>query len=298
MNLYLTTAAETAAELTADSVAESGAAWLEKLGHWLLDLAADFGLRLLSCIVLLAVGSAIIKYITTHWPNSKRRKIDPTVQNFTRNFMRAGLWLILVVCMIAILGVPMASIIAAIASAGLAIGLALQGALSNFAGGIMILIFRPFGLGDYVETKGEGGTVIDVGIFYTTLRTGDNKHITIPNGSLMGENITNYSREENRRVDIAFTVAYESDSSRAVELILDEIKKHDLTLDTPTPFCRVTALNDSDVEITARIWARRGDYATVKSDMLERVMARFNAEGIEVPYPQLDVHIKDTKDNK
>ena len=189
----------------------------------------------------------------------------------------------------------MASLVALIASAGVAIGLALQGALSNLAGGIMIMILRPFHIGNFVEIDGVSGTVKDVGIFYTVINTGDNKVITIPNGNVMANSITNYSKNDTRRVDLVFGVAYGSDVERVKAILLEEADKHELALKDPAPFARLTEQADNSLDFTLRVWANAGDFWTVKLDLLESINKRLEEEGIEIPYNQLDVHIKNEK---
>ncbi|MBQ2240721.1 MAG: mechanosensitive ion channel, partial [Clostridia bacterium] len=169
---------------------------MENFLTWIVGVAQTVGLKLLAALLTWIIGSLIIKGILKIFPNGKKfEKMDPTVKSFLNSFVNIGLWVILIVCIVAILGVPMASVIAAIASCGVAIGLAMQGSLSNLAGGIMLLLFRPFSVGEFIETSGVSGTVREIGIFYTLIVTGDNKHVTIPNGTMMNNTVINYSRE-------------------------------------------------------------------------------------------------------
>ena len=197
----------------------------------------------------------------------------------------------LVVTVGGIMGVPMASVVAAIASAGVAIGLALQGALSNLAGGIMILLFRPFRLDDYIEAGDYAGTVTDVGIFYTVLRTPDNKVVTIPNGTIMSESVVNYSVMDTRRVEIVVSVAYGSDIEQVKQILLGVATAHELVLTDPAPFARLAEHGDSSLDFKLRVWVKSADYWTVHFDLLETVEGRLAEAGIEIPYNQLDVHI-------
>ncbi len=259
---------------------------------WLIDVSMSFGLKLLAAGVVLLVGHLLIRLVVHLLQNGKRfSKVDPTARTFINSFVKIALWIILLVCIIAILGVPMASVIAAIASCGVAIGLALQGSLSNFAGGIMILLFRPFKVGDFVETGASSGTVVEVGIFYTVLLTPDNKHITIPNGSMMNNTVTNYSIEENRRVDIDFAIAYEADADRACAIALEVARAHSLVLADPEPFARVTALGESGCTVTLRAWAKGDNFWDVKFDLLSSVRAALEAENIRAPYPRMNVSV-------
>jgi small conductance mechanosensitive channel len=259
----------------------------------LITYGTDLGLKILACIVVLIVGRIVIKWSKKLMTKSRfAKKTDPTVVTVLSHFVSAALYVLLVVIVIGILGIPTASIVAVIASAGVAIGLALQGALSNIAGGIMILILRPFKVGNFVDIGGFSGTVTDIGIFYTVLTTGDNKVVTIPNGNVMSGNVINYSTKETRRVDFVFGVAYGTDVDRVVELLLEEANKHELVLKDPAPFARLSAQNASSLDFTMRVWAENANYWKVHFDLMESITKRFTAEGIEIPFNQLDVTIK------
>ena len=262
----------------------------------LLGKAADLGLKLLAAILVLIIGRILIKWTIKLISKSKFAKnTDATVVRVLLNFTSAGLYVLLAVTIIAILGVPMASVVALIASAGVAIGLALQGALSNLAGGIMIMILRPFHIGDFVEIDGNSGTIKDVGIFYTVITTPDNKVITIPNGTVMANPIINYSKNDTRRVDLVFSVAYGTEIEKVVKILLEEADKHELALKEPAHFARLTKQNEHSMDFTLRVWAKASDYWTVNFDLLENINNRFKKEGIQIPFHQLDVHIKDQK---
>jgi small conductance mechanosensitive channel len=258
--------------------------------------ATDLFLKLLAAAVILVVGRFLVKWVMKILAKTKFAKnTDATVVRVLFNFISAGLYVLLAVTVVGILGVPMASLVALIASAGVAIGLALQGALSNLAGGIMIMILRPFHIGNFVEIDGVSGTVKDVGIFYTVINTADNKVITIPNGNVMANSITNYSKNDTRRVDLVFGVAYGSDVERVKAILLEEADKHELALKDPAPFARLTEQGDNSLDFTLRVWANAGDFWTLKLDLLESINKRLEEEGIEIPYNQLDVHIKNEK---
>lgn len=265
--------------------------WNALLNGFLM-VVRDLGLKLLASLLVLLIGRALIRWTVKLIKKSRfAQKTDETVMRVLINFINAGLYVLLVVSIIAILGVPMASVIAVIASAGVAIGLALQGALSNLAGGIMIMILRPFHIGNYVEIAGNSGTVRDVGIFYTVLTTGDNKVITIPNGSVMSSEIINYSEKETRRVDFTFGVAYGTDVERVKAILLEEAEKHELVLKDPAPFARLSMQNDSSLDFVLRVWTKNENYWTVNFDLLEAINKRFDDEKIEIPFNQLDVRI-------
>lgn len=269
---------------------------LEEFLTNLIGKITDLGLKLFAALFVLIVGRVLIKWTVKLISKSKfAQKTDATIVRVLINFTSAGLYVLLAVTIIAILGVPMASVVALIASAGVAIGLALQGALSNLAGGIMIMILRPFHIGDFVELDGKSGTVKDVGIFYTVINTSDNKVITIPNGAVMESSITNYSKNDTRRVDLVFSVAYGTNVDKVKSILLEEADKHELALKEPSHFARLTKQNEHSMDFTLRVWAKAGDYWTVNFDLLERINNRFEKEGIEIPFHQLDVHIKDQK---
>ena len=269
----------------------------EKLLDKLLSHATDLAFRLLGALAILIIGRLLIKWVMRLIRRGKSiKKLDPAVERFLINSIRVVLNVVLVVSVIAVLGVPMTSVLALLTSAGVAIGLALQGALSNLAGGIMILIFHPFHLDDYVEIENFSGTVKDIGFFYTTLCTTDNRVVTIPNGTVMGEEIINYSSNPTRRVDMLFSVAYGTDIDRVRLLLLEEADKHPMTLKEPEPFCRLSQQNSSSLDFTLRVWVNKDDYWTVKFDLLEAIQKRMNEEHITVPFNQLDVHISNEKD--
>ncbi len=266
---------------------------MDQLWNRFLDWCMTFGGKLIAAILVLVIGKIIIKIVMKALRNRKPGKhSDPTVDRFVLNLISISLHVLLVVTIIAIMGVPMASVIAVIASAGVAVGLALQGSLSNLAGGIMILIFRPFKLGDFIEASGNTGVVEDIGIFYTTLTTADKKSITIPNGSLMNSDVVNYSVHETRRVDFTFSVAYGTDVEKVKTVLLEEAGKHELALKDPAPFCRLAKQNESSLDFVLRVWVNSADYWAVNFDVLEAVNARFKEEGIEIPYKTMDINLK------
>ena len=255
--------------------------------------ATTLGKRLVAAGLILLIGHLLIKLFMRLIRKSKfAQKGDPTAVRVLNNFIRVGLYVVLLVTVIGILGVPMASVVAAIASAGVAIGLALQGALSNLAGGIMILLFRPFRIDDYVETSDASGTVEDVGIFYTVLRTPDNKVVTIPNGTVMANNVVNYSLKDTRRLELVFQVEYGTDVEKVKRLLLEEACKHELVLRDPEPFARLAEQGDNALTFKLRVWMANDDYWTVNFDLLEAINTRFAKEDIVIPFNQLDVHVK------
>ncbi len=254
----------------------------------------DIAWRLLVALIILVIGRFIIKFVVKRVKNNKKcaEKLDPTIHKFLCNVVKFGLYVLLAISIVGTLGIEMASIIAVLASAGAAVALAVKGAFSNLVGGIMLLIFRPISIDDFVEIGGKSGTVEDVGIFYTQLRTGDNLTVNVPNSIMVDSVTVNYSRKDLRRLDIALDVAYGTDIEKAKQVITDVITAHEMSLKDPAPFVRMTAMKDSSIEITVRVWCARGDYGTLKSDLLEALDKAFAKESIEIPFPQLDVHTK------
>lgn len=266
---------------------------LEKILDWVFDLVTSLGLKLLIGVLILVIGTFAIKWIKKFIKSSKRlERLDPSVRSFLASFATISLYIVLFITLAMILGIPVTSFLTVLASCGVAIGLALQGALSNFAGGLMILLFKPFKVGDYIEAAGEAGTVTEITVVYTVLVTPDNKRITIPNGSVTNAIIKNYSAEDTRRVDITFSADYSCDIEKVKEIILKVASSHEKALKTPEPFVRVTKQADSAIEYTARIWCNNADYWAVYFDVLEGVKKAFDQNGIEIPYPQMDVHLK------
>ena len=264
----------------------------EALLERLLNVAADLLLRLLAALLLLILGRWLIKLLLRSLQVGKAvQRADPAVRRFLINSLRVALNVLLAVSVIAVLGIPMTSALALLTSAGVAIGLALQGALGNLAGGVMILIFRPFRLEDYVEAGSFGGTVTDIGFFYTVLRTPDNRTVTIPNGTVMSEEIVNYSTNPTRRLDLTFSVAYGHDPRRVRAIILEEACRHEGVLREPPPFCPLTEQGEHALQLTLRVWVNTPDYWTLKFDLTEAIHCRLEREGISVPFPQLDVHL-------
>jgi len=218
--------------------------------------------------------------------------MDKTVRLFINNFIKITLYIALAITIVAIMGIPMASVITVFASAGAAIALAVQGSFSNFMGGIMLLIFKPISVGDFVEIDGDSGSVTEVGIFYTVLRTPDNLVVTIPNKTMVDTTIVNYSRNDTRRVDIVVGVSYGSDVELVKRTIFEVIAANEKALADPAPFVRVTEMADSSLDFSVRVWCNASDYGLLKSDLYEELNAAFEKAGIEIPYNTLDVNIK------
>ncbi len=265
---------------------------LEQIQSILTEAGLDLIMKVLFGIIILIVGLVIAKWVVKIISKSKAmQKAEPGIAKFTTNMLSFALKLFVIFTVAMIIGVPAASIVALIGSAGVAIGLALQGSLSNIAGGIMLVFFKPFKVGDFIDSgDGASGTVTDINVFYTTVLTPDNKVLVIPNGGLANKPIINYSEKETRRVDLAFGVAYNSDLDKVKEVMLRVGSSHEKTLKDPAPVVLVTAYKDSSIELTLRFWCDNSDYWTCYFDVNESMKKAFDEAGIVIPFPQLDVH--------
>ncbi len=266
---------------------------MEEFWKTVTQFAAGFGLKLLAALLLLVIGLKLCKWAVRRLEKSRFfGKLEDSVRSFVRSLVSIGLKILVFVSASLVLGIPESSFIALLTSAGVAIGLALQGALSNFAGGLMILLFRPFRVGDYISTASGEGTVHDITVFYTVLITPDNKHVTLPNGGLTNTAVTNYSREKTRRVDLAFSVAYNSDLTEVRRLLLDAARAHPMVLAEPEPTARLNEQGDSALIFVLRAWCPTEHYWDVRFDLNEAVKKSFDEHSIEIPFPQLDVHLQ------
>lgn len=259
---------------------------LTDIGQTCIDIAW----KLLVSALVFFIGVLLIKLLLKFFPNGKRfDKMDATVRSFLNNFLKIALYAILVVILVSIMGVPMASVITVFATAGAAIALAVQGSLANLMGGIMLLIFRPVKVGEFIDVAGASGTVTEVGFFYTQILTLDNVHISIPNGSMTTSVIKNYSREDLRRADIALNVAHGSDIELVKKVVDYVIEKNEKVLKEPEHFVRVTNVTDTGMEITVRAWCKAEDWAVLRCDLYEGCKAAFAKAGIEIPAAKVSV---------
>ncbi len=265
---------------------------MEKLLDRLNDLWVDAGLKLIYVIIILLVGGKLIKLITKLITKGKGfNKLDKSVSGFVLSFVKVTLNVLLIVIVASVIGIPSTSIITLLGSAGVAIGLAMQGGLSNIAGGLIILIFKPFRVGDFIDTHTDSGTVKNISLFYTTLITPDNRIISIPNGSLANSPSVNYSNEKMRRLDIDLDVSYNNAIDDVKKCIMKIISKESRINKDNEIFVRVTEYKDSSIKYTIRVWVLRDDYWSVKFDLLENIKNEFDKEQIQIPYNQLDVHL-------
>lgn len=257
-----------------------------------LNSCIDLGGRILAALIIFIIGKLIVNWINRLFAKMlERRKVDASIQSFLKSIVNITLLVLLFLAVIGKLGIELTSFAALLASAGVAIGMALSGNLSNFAGGVIILVFRPYKVGDYIEAStGASGTVTDIQIFHTVLTTPDNRIVFAPNGAMSGAVVTNYSRKDTRRVDFSFGVEYGTDFELAKSTIMEVISKDSRILKDPAPFIELGALAESSVNITVRVWVNAADYWGVNFDMNKNVYATFNAKGISFPFPQLTVH--------
>lgn len=279
-----------AALLSASSSSKFKVDW-DSLFERLTDWSIEIGKSILGAILIYIIGRFIIKQINRLVSKIlEKRKFEISVQTFLKSLLSLLLNLILAFAIIAKLGVETTSFAAILASAGVAIGMALSGNLSNFAGGLIILVFKPFKVGDYIDGQNASGTVKEIQIFHTILSTVDNKIIYVPNGSLSSNAIVNYSKQETRRAEWVFGVEYGEDYERVKAVLERIIAADERILQTPAPFIGLGSLSASSVDVKVRVWTKSSDYWDVVFDMNRVVYETFNKEGIGFPFPQLTVH--------
>lgn len=272
-------------------VVETGAQ-LSRAMDSLIEQGAALGWTLVKALLVFVIGRFLIGLINQFVKRVLlKRNIDPSIKTFVGSLIHIILMILLVVSVVGALGVQTASFAALLASAGVAIGMALSGNLSNFAGGLIILIFKPYKVGDFIEALNMSGTVKEIQIFHTVLTTGDNKVIYIPNGSLSSNAVINYSNQQQRRVDWTFGVEYGTDYAKVKSVLEDILAQDERILQEPAaPFVAMSQLADSSVNYVVRVWVKSADYWDVYFDITRIVYERFNAEGIGFPFPQLAIH--------
>lgn len=258
----------------------------------LIATGVELGGRILGAIIIFFLGKMLVNWVNKLFAKVlMKRNVDASIQSFLKSIVNITLLVLLFLAVIGQLGIELTSFAALLASVGVAVGMALSGNLSNFAGGIIILIFRPYKVGDYIEAAtGASGTVTDIQIFHTVLTTPENKVVFAPNGAMSSAVVTNYSRKDTRRVDFSFGVEYGSDFKQVQEVLMGIIEADRRILRDPAPFVEIGALADSSVNITVRVWVKASDYWDVNFDMNKIVYATFNEKGIQFPFPQLTVH--------
>jgi len=258
-----------------------------------IELTMQYLPKVILAILTLIIGLILIRWIGNVADNGmKKKKVEVSLRKFLRSLIGIILKVLLLLSIASMLGIETTSFVAILAAAGLAIGLALQGSLANFAGGVLILLFKPFKVGDLLEAQGFLGTVEEIQIFNTLMKTPDNKVVVIPNGVLSNGPITNYSKEPIRRVDMKFGISYEDDYKKAQKILTEIVTKHKMVLKDPAPTVRVSELGDSSVNFVVRPWCKTEDYWTVFFDVTEAVKDNFDKSKVSIPYPQMDVHVK------
>lgn len=257
-----------------------------------VEMGMTYGPKFILAILVLIIGLWIInRVVRLMGAGMERSNAEPTLAKFLCSLASVGLKALLLISVASMIGIATTSFIAVLGAAGLAVGLALQGSLANFAGGVLVLMFRPYKVGDFVEAQGVSGTVNEIKIFNTVMKTPDNKVIIVPNGVISNGIITNYSMEATRRVDFVFGIGYSDDITKAKATIERLVLEDDRTLADPAPMIVVSELADSSVNITTRVWANASDYWGLYFDLTEKVKLTFDQEGISIPFPQRDLHV-------
>lgn len=293
------TAADGATEGAAQTTAETGGVTWGDVWAKIVDWLTNTGIKIVIAILVMVVSFIIINAVTKKiYKNLQKKNADLTLSRVSTNAARIALKVLVVICLISYLGFETASLSAVVASIGVGISLAVQGTLSNFAGGIIIIIMRPFKIGDYISSNGQEGTVEDIKLFYTHIVTNDNRAVVIPNGSLANNVIVNASAKDTRRVDITASVAYGTDVAAVKQIVKKVCAEQPLAFKDPEPFVEMSEMGDSSLDFTVRVWCNRGDYWTVKFALLDAILKAFDENGIEVPFNQLDVRLRNGEENK
>lgn len=263
----------------------------EDIERYVNEYAIPWGINIAMALIIFVVGRIVIGLLLSVFRRlMAKSKYDQMLIDFLESIISAVLMLFVIVASLDELGVDTTSLVAILGAAGLAIGLSLQDSLKNFAAGVMLLVFKPFRAGNFVEAAGTAGSVQKIGIFTTTMTTPDNKEIIIPNGKIYSDNITNYSAKETRRVDMVVGIGYDSDLLKAKKILLEMCEADERILDEPAPVVAVSELADSSVNFTVRPWVKAADFFAVKWDFTEKVKLRFDEADITIPFPQMDVH--------
>lgn len=266
---------------------------MQELLNNLLNWATTTGIKIIIALILLFISFKVINFVAKRIiKNGEKKNLDKTITKTLAYVVKLGAKVIVCVCLIAYLGIDTSAITALIASFGVCIGLAVNGTLSNLAGGVLILVTRPFKIDDFIEAQGVSGVVADIHITSTKIITVDNKVIYVPNAPLANGNIVNYSEKDTRRVDLDFSIAFDADAAKAQKLVADVLAAHEMVLKDPAIFVRLGEPTNSALVIKSRAWVKSEDYWTVYFDVLANVKEAFGANGIEVPHNQVDVHIK------
>ena len=265
---------------------------LSNLADQTVDFAKKYGIRFGEAVAILVLGWLLIKLVKRILKKAfEKTELDVSLEKFIISVVDICLKILLVICALSALGISTTGLVAAFSAAAVAVSLALKDSLGNLAGGILMLLTRPFKTGDYIEADGYSGTVLQIDMIHTTLRTPDNRQVVIPNGQLVNKTIVDYSKESTRRMDLQFGISYDNDPELAKKIIRECALAHEFTLTDPEPFVRVTEHADSAVIITLRVWVRSENFWALHFDLLEKVREEFDKNGISIPYNQLDVHV-------
>ncbi len=292
LNVLLEATAEATETTTEAATQANGIDW-NALWNTIVQWCTSVGLKLLIGLIVLFIAFKITNLLTKKlYKHLQKRQADETLSRVGTQAIRILIKVILLVCFVGYIGIETASISALIASLGVGIGLAVQGSLSNLAGGVIIIVMRPFRIGDTITTNGETGTVEDIHMFYTVLVTPDNKVVHVPNGSLANNVIVNNSIKETRRVDVVMSISYDTDYDHAVEVINEVCSKNALIFNEPAPFVGINAYSASSVDLVIRVWCANKDYWTINKYLLVEIKKAFDEKGIEIPFNQLEVAIK------
>ena len=258
-----------------------------------MRLVQEQGMKLLGGIIVLVVGFLLVRWVMKFLTrNDRLDKIEPTIKGFIMKLLKVLLYIIVVLTAANVMGIPLTSFVALMGSAGVAVSLAMQGALSNLVGGMTLLLLKPFKAGDYVKIGETEGTVKSIGTFFTEFTTPDNRHISLPNSSLTNTAIVNYSREGTRRLDVNFGVSYDADIDHTISTLREAVSMTGGILDQPEPVVKLTECGDSSLVFMIRVWCNSQDYLNVNWGLVENGKRLLDREGIEIPYPQMDVHMK------
>ena len=261
------------------------------------ELALDYGPKILAALIIFMIGKWLARALSNVAESTMRRaSLDPTLVGFGSNIIYVGLFAFVVLAAMNQLGIQTTSFIAILGAAGLAVGLALQGSMSNFAAGVMLVFFRPFRVGDYIEAGGSAGTVEEILLFTTRLKTADNKRVFVPNGRIIGDVIVNYSGNDTRRVDMVFGCGYGDDLKRVRAVFEQIIEQDGRILSEPAAVVAVNELGDNSINFVVRPWVKRADYFAVLWDFNEQVKVRFDEAALSIPFPQREVHVHEAKD--
>ena len=272
----------------AQDAANTAGDWVATAQHY----ALEYGPPLVKALLIFIIGRIVVRWVTNLIKKGMTKgNTDPMVAGFVGNLLYGVGVTVVIIAALGEMGVETTSAVAVLGAAGLAVGFALQDSLGNFASGVMILVFKPFKKGDFVEAGGASGVIEDIAIFATTMKTGDNKKIIVPNGGITGGNITNYSANPTRRIDLVMGIGYDDDMKKAHALFADVLEKDEAVLSDPAPTIGVTELADSSVNFVVRPWVKTGDYWPTRFRLTEEIKRRCDEEGISIPYPQRDVHM-------